>query len=74
MRSTQLATLRAIQAGADTTRAVATRMLIPLSSVTHRIATLVRDGHVERNASHRLSLTPKALSLLEARARLGGTD
>lgn len=72
MRSTQLQTLRAVAAGGDTTRAVANRLLVPLSSVTHRVAILIRDGYVERSPSHRLSLTDKARSLLEARARIDG--
>lgn len=74
MRSTQLATLRAIQAGADTITLISGRMSIPRSSATHRVATLKRDGYVERYdfGNVKIMLTPKALSLLEARARLDG--
>ena len=71
-RKTQLQTLRAVAAGGDTTRAVANRLLVPLSSVTHRVAILIRDGYIERSSSHRLSLTDKARSLLAKRDELDG--
>lgn len=74
MRSSQLATLRAIQAGADTVALISGRMSIPRSSATHRVATLKRDGYVERYdfGNVRIMLTVKAKDLLARRAELDG--
>ena len=77
MRSTQLATLRAIQAGADTFDGLAASLRTPLSYARSRALRLRRHGFVElKFEPHQLDwallLTPKALSLLEARARLDG--
>lgn len=74
MRSTQLATLRAIQAG-TTTQGLAARLGIPLSSAAGRLRTLARDGFVftyRAGRGYTWELTDKARSLLEARARLDG--
>lgn len=48
MRSTQLATLKAIHAGSDTVKLVAGRLGIPLSSAGNRVRILVRDNCVRR--------------------------
>jgi DNA-binding MarR family transcriptional regulator len=74
VRQTQLATLRAIQAGADTVALIAGRLRIPRSSATHRVATLKRDGYVERYdvGNVKIMLTTKAKDLLARRAELDG--
>lgn len=66
MRATQLATLRAIQAGADTVSLIANQMSIPRRSASHRVATLRRDGYVERygHGNTLIILTSKATDLI----------
>jgi hypothetical protein len=83
MRSTQLATLLAIKAGADTSRKLAAALQVSTQGACQRLRDLMRDKWIELLTEGRAvgafpasgatySLTPKALSLLEARARLDG--
>lgn len=75
MRSTQLQTLRAVAAGADTTKLVSGRLGIPLSSAAGRLRTLARDGYVfsyRGPDGYTWELTDRARALLETRSRLDG--
>lgn len=75
MRSTQLQTLRAVAAGADTTKLVSGRLGIPLSSAAGRLRTLARDGYVfsyRGPDGYTWELTYRARALLETRSRLDG--
>lgn len=80
MRQSQLATLRAIQAGADTIPRTADKLGLTYGFTASRIAELMRDGYVETYyADHgecqirHHTLTDKARSLLAERDRIGVT-
>lgn len=83
MRSTQLQTLRAVAAGADTSKALAAELNITSQCACQRISGLVRDGWIVASSPGRAvgafpaagatySLTDRARALLETRARLDG--
>lgn len=79
MRSTQLQTLRAVAAGADTVARVAERLGIPESSAKHRMQVLAREewlfsyrSGLRFGKTRTWELTDRARALLETRARLDG--
>lgn len=82
MRSTQLQTLRAVAAGADTFEAVSRALYIPHEYAVGRVRRLEQNGYLRLKhepqgpvPSHRdwtVLLTDRARALLEARARIDG--
>lgn len=77
MRATQIATLRAIQAGADTVPALVLHLGLRWDQVSERLMRLVESKHLEGNLHvdgpvMRFHLTDKARSLLAERD--GGSE